>query len=147
MKIIKTFEEFVNESKKYEYSYKEIKSFLLDIIKYMNFKDNKSNIYIPSDRNSENIVSDGKKALILLDKFYKIMKNENPVFYIWTAGFSDNLLNRKIKSEYQRIDINNLYKIAKENPGKLEYFKIGFDSEKQTMFGKEMGLGKYGSLD
>lgn len=151
-KRIPTFDDFLLENKKGEYSFKEMRKFLQEIIKYMKPEEpgfSGPNIGIPHGRNGTKVIYKyNKEAIPIFDKFNKAYGDEDPTYYVWKYDFIDCPDCKKIKEHsYQRVDLDSLLKFAKANPGKLNRFSISWTSERQKQFGKEMSAGLHGSLD
>ena len=128
-----------------EYTYDEMKSFLEEIVNYMDetIDSRKTSINIPYDINASSVIYEFKTKLIpAFEKFNNEHSQENPVYYVWNYRDEEG----KYKGT-DHFDIKEILKIAKDIPGFIKSLNVGFDSKDQRKFASDMSSGVYGPLD
>ena len=103
-------------------------------------------------------LSEVQARLADVDRYYSTKMKQEVRFYCWNLNLKDYSSGRELEKKlpegtiqaYQNIDLGQLITYFEENPedaGLLKGINLSVSSKAGQEFAKDMGAGKYGSLD
>ena len=103
-------------------------------------------------------LSEVQARLADVDRYYATKMKQEVRFYCWNLNWKDYSSCRELEKKlpegtiqaYQNIDLGKLITYFEENPedaGLLKGINLSVSSKAGQEFAKDMGAGKYGSLD
>ena len=103
-------------------------------------------------------LSEVQARLADVDRYYTTKMKEEVRLYCWNLNWKDYSSGRELEKKlpegtiqpYQNINLDSLITYFEENPedaGLLKGISLSVSSNAGKQFAKDMGAGKYGSLD